>query len=771
MTTEKKDSQTTIYIPSPFPQRKQKSRKKRYLSVFLILLVISIIFAWHIFSGKEPVYIAVSGPISGSRQPNGEAMVQGIRLYLDEINQEGGIDGRPIKLLVYNDQNKPELAKANALEIATQTQALAVIGHYSSTTSLAASPIYKEYGVPAITGSATADALTNENNWYFRTIFNNSDQGALIANYVRKILGYEEASILYDEDAYGSTLKDAFTHTAKRIGLSIKHQWSFDSVEPTEVKKTIYQMFDDVKKAPEEAGMLFFAIHSTEAVRAIVKLPQIRQVRVSIIGADALSSSNFTDKLSQFPQEQAQPGYFSDGVYALLPFLLEFAPSEQMTPFILKFLEKYQHRPTISSALYYDVAKIAIHAIENITLKKKQYIEKQRREVRDNLLGLSQLENAIEGVTGYLYFDKTRDAIKSIPVGIYKNGIPNVAIRQYQPLSQTRLIGGDLLQKSLDNKIISVNHRLMSQTEVVFVGIDFNKISELNPQTSTFLADFYLWFRFKGDFDYQNIEFMNILNQENNRLRMPIIEHVSEGKVTTITYRIKMPFKAELAFHKYPLDRQVLPISFRHKILTRDKLIYVVDAQGMDIHQMGDKKTRDAFSIGGWKMKDVLFSQNSLKHHSTLGIPELFGSRQRIEYSQFNAIITIERNYWDVIFKKLLPPLLLVVLGYLSFFVPSSAFGTRLALGTFMIAATTPFYLNVTSELPKIDYTLLIEYFFYLIYFLAILTIAIAISVYIKSDDEDNDSRKFVKRLNFWGKWLYKVILITGGATLLYAFI
>ncbi|OAD22699.1 Extracellular ligand-binding receptor [Candidatus Thiomargarita nelsonii] len=66
--------------------------------------------------------------MSGKSEANGKAMVQGIQLYLDQINQQGGIHGRPVELLIFDDQNQPELAKEVALKITKESQALAVIG-------------------------------------------------------------------------------------------------------------------------------------------------------------------------------------------------------------------------------------------------------------------------------------------------------------------------------------------------------------------------------------------------------------------------------------------------------------------------------------------------------------------------------------------------------------------------------------------------------------------------------------------------------------------
>lgn len=742
-------------------EKKSPSKSKLYLLALFLIVFMIVIWQGNFFSSEEspeePIYLAVVGPMS---QINGEALLNGINLYLDKINQQGGIDGKPVKLLTYDDQNKPELAKKWALEIAKNSKALAVIGHYNSPASLAAAPIYKKYGIPAISGSATADEITRDNEWYFRTIFNNSEQGALLANYVSKVLNYEEANILFDEDAYGSTLAAAFAQNAKMIGLEIKHQWHFNS--EAGLKNSLRNLMVTLSASPKKPGILFLATHSTEAAKTLTVLrQQLDDINVPIIGADALSSPNFLHKLKQNSQEQIQPGYYSEGIYITAPLLFDLA-DERAQDFRYAFLKKYQEEPMITSAMYYDAAMVVLDAIRKMQEQgQATTLKEKRREIKDGLWQLAQVENAIEGVTGSLYFDDNGDIVKPIPIGIYKNGRAIAASRQFQPLQSVHN-RVHLLQEVLDNQIIEVNGRFMSQAQVVYVGLDFTDVSELDIQDSYFTADFYLWFRFKGDFDDNNIELINLFEPT----KLPKKELISEwhspveAGVTTRTYRVITKFKVDLDFHKYPLDQQVLPIYFRHKTLTRNKLIYVVDRQGMGLDKLDTAIQQQAnkfFSIGGWSVNKLSFFQKLQINDSTLGITEFFGKQQRIEYSQFNAAITINRDILSFILKTLLPVIFLVALGYVAFFLKD--FSNKLGIGTNLILATSLFHLQLVSNLPQINYLVLIEFFFYLVYILALFIIMIALLTHIYEDDKSQKNQILLNRLNLFGRIIYPLIL------------
>lgn len=741
------------------------------LATLILIGLLVLFFKTNLFSQQDAFYIAVSGPMTGKSEANGKAMVQGIQLYLDKINQQGGLHGKPVKLLIFDDQNQPELAQQVALEIATQSKALAVIGHYASSASLAGGPIYQQYGIPAITGTATADEITKENDWYFRIIFNNSDQGALLANYVRKVLGHEEASVFFDEDAYGSTLAQAFVKTAKMIGLTIKHQWSFNTNDPLSFKNNRDQMIATLKGEDEQANegepgeILFLATHSTEAVETIADLRVLKRKR-PIIGADAFSSSNFIKKLNDNPQERTQPGYYSDGIYTTAPFLPDLA-DQLAQDFQQEFIAKYQQEPTITSAMYYDAALMLIHSLKKLPNLKDVERETGRQQLKESLWQVSRSEKAIQGITGAIYFDENGDAVKSIPIGVYKEGRPIVALYQYQPLTSLQSID-NLLQEVLDNRIVQVNGKFMSQAQVVYVGIDFNEVSELNTKNSTYMADFYLWFRFKGDFDDKNIEFINIYNPTANHLEPPIIDQTSTSEgVITRTYRVKTEFKGDFDFHDYPIDKQILPVRFRHQQKTREWLIYVIDTRGMGLNRLGKQGIKEkfveknAFSIDGWQLNKVAFFQNTKKNDSTLGIPEMFGSQQKIEYSQFNAAVEIKRYVLSFFLKNLFPTIILIILGYGIFF--TNILPTQAILGVNMILPTSLLHLRLYSELPNIAYFMLIEYVFYMIYLLALISILMALAMNANAKHEN-----VVKTLQLAGKIGYPLCVLIAVIAIFY---
>jgi len=739
------------------------SQKKihRWLWTLLLLAgVLASLLGLHLFSRPAPYYIAVSGPMSGSSASDGQAMVQAIRLHLNEVNQKGGIHGHRVELLVYDDQNKADLAATNAETIAKQTAALAVIGHYSSTASAAAAPIYQEQGLAAVTGSATTDSITRGNDWYFRVIFNNSDQAALLANYIYKVLNKNSATLISTDTVYGTSLAENFHRTAKSIGLEVKQHWKFVQDDDASFNDAIDKLLKYYGDAKEDS-VLFVATHSAQAASIITALRSLGN-RVAVVGADSLASTSFRKRLAELPQERAKPGYYTNGILATMPFLPDIA-GQQAQRFYQDFIQAYGEEPSSAGTMYYDAALTVTRALTAINTQDP--LAKQRKQLQEGLWNISDVKSGVEGVSGFIYFDRNGDAVKNIPIAVFKNGKAIAAQEQFQSIADLNNIP-NLLEEAVNNQIIFVNEKFMRRAQVVYVGIDFNEISEINAIKGHYSADFYLWFRYLKNYEDKALEFIN--SADPLKLAMePVLAQASSvggSGVITHTYRVNSQFKVNFDFADYPLDKQQLQIKFRHKDLTRDHLIYVVDTLGFNTTLQGllEKfKRNNIFNAGGWRLNHISFYQSSSKTDSTLGLPELFGAEQRIEYSQFNAELEISRNFLSFVLKNLLPVIFVVMLGYFVFYIPvaGAGFAVRITLSVNMILSTSLFHIRMASSMPDIDYLILIEYVFYMVYMLAIFNMLFTVFRQLKASGNEQD-QIWVERIDFIGMLTYPAIIV-----------
>ncbi|MCV6639505.1 ABC transporter substrate-binding protein [Candidatus Albibeggiatoa sp. nov. NOAA] len=739
-----------------FTDIQEKPPKKRMstmsmLTLLLLPVFLLAAFLWQngSFTKPQPLYVALAAPLQTG---NGQAMLKGVQLYLDTYNKQH--PEKPIELLTFDDESNADKARQVAQQIVDNPDISAVIGHYTSTASLAASEIYEQAGIPAVSATALANELTRNNDWYFRVIFNNGDQGALLANYVKKTLNFETAYVITDTGAYGSGLAESFINTANSIGLPINQHWRCSNSDQEGLKEMIAEMQETIPD--DESSVLFVGTYGTDAVEILTSMKS-KNRKMTIIGSEAFSTKGFQDQLARYPQERTSPGYYSDGTYAAMPFLVDIS-NQRAQIFSRDYFNAFGEKASATSALTYDAALLLAHVMKDLDVSLPS--KEKRLAVRDNLYNMTMPDRAIEGVTGYLYFDAYGDAVKPISVAMYQKGIPVAALYQYQPLNNLGQVD-NLLKEVLEERIISLNGKFMHRAQVVYTGMDFNELTELDTSKSAFVADFFLWFRFKDEFDDKNVNLVNAVDSTTKYFTDPLFVSTNEETgVTTHTYRIKTSFKGHFNFKRYPLDIQRLPIKLRHQTLTRDKLIYVVDTLGMGVDgklgtlAMQDKFERNnVFTIGGWQVRNIAFYQNSRKSDSTLGMPELFGSQQRIEYSQFNAYVEVERHVLSFILKNLLSVIFVVALGYLAFYITD--FYTGLFLNINMIISTSLFHLNLSSQLNNISYVVLIEYVFYMVYMLAIFAIMIQVIMYVHADDD-----RFEQNLRTFGKVSYPIFIV-----------
>jgi len=283
--------------------------------IFCMQIVLPYALASNAQTEENNLYIALVGPMSGEDQDKGREMADSANFYIDKVNAQGGINGKKIKLLIFDDRNDSATATQKALEIAADDKILLIIGHRNSEASIAGGKIYKEKWIPAITATATAESVTKGNEWYFRVIFNNEQQGKFIANYVHHVLNYDIASIIYDQGAYGRGLALAFEKATHTLGMTVNYKWSLDSgtmdilTQLTQVKDCI----DELGKK-RNAGVIILALHTKEAV-TLIKGMKDRGMNLPLFGGDAIGQQTFPAHFRKLLAEQLNPGFYTDDIY------------------------------------------------------------------------------------------------------------------------------------------------------------------------------------------------------------------------------------------------------------------------------------------------------------------------------------------------------------------------------------------------------------------------------------------------------------------------
>ncbi|MCP4691684.1 MAG: ABC transporter substrate-binding protein, partial [Desulfobacterales bacterium] len=143
-------------MSSPFCVTSGKRVHSSIMAICLALVISTLLLhppasAQSRGSGDDNLYIAIAAPITGPSNEYGKESVNVVNMVLDQVNAAGGVNGKTVKALVFDDENHPKKAEEAARRIAENDKILFVIGHMRSGPSIAAGRIYKENRVPAIT--------------------------------------------------------------------------------------------------------------------------------------------------------------------------------------------------------------------------------------------------------------------------------------------------------------------------------------------------------------------------------------------------------------------------------------------------------------------------------------------------------------------------------------------------------------------------------------------------------------------------------------------
>jgi len=739
------------------------ARRFRWRWVLAIALLVALAAAgtflvrWS--QPPERWYLAVAGPLSGPDSRLGIEMANAADLAIAQANAAGGVDGRQIALLRYDDQGDPEVARERAAEIVADPRPLLVLGHRTSAPSIAAGEVYGEAGIPAISGSATADELTQDNPWYFRTIFTNSFQGSLLATYVHDILDHDTASVITTTRPYEQSLSTAFTTAFSEAG-TVKETLALDR----DNREASIQSIVDALAADPDPGIVVICLQQEDAR---VLLPALRRVGLSppLIGGDALGEEGFAELFANEPEEQDQPGFFTEGMYAAAPMIYDAIGGDALA-FARLYQETYGSLPSWRAAKMYDAATMASHALSVAALDGDlSAVASNRTAVRDALAEINRSDVALRGLSGPLFFDETRSVPQAISVGRFTGRLLTSAPWQYRLDTNP---SQDAAAADLESgRAVAFSGWLLRRYPIVDVGIDINEVRDLDVTTESFLADFFLWFLAPEDDPALTDVFFPNATKPRLKLEKPLEEWTDPDGTTYRMYRVQRTFTQPLDFHDYPWDRHTLRIVVQNVTLQADDVVYVpspaIIAQPQDVRLRSGSDLAQPFNnVSNWDATQVYFVSEATTGRSVQSA-EGHDADAFVQFSKFVTEITMQRDVRGFLLKNLLPLGLLALVTYLSlFFAPDQA-GARVGFAVTSILTASVLLESVTGPLD-VGYTVAIEgvYFVYVALSAALVFINIAVERLYKGR-----RYKAVTRLDTAARVVYPLVCL--GTIALYA--
>ena len=186
-------------------------------------------------ANKDPIKIGYLGPLTGGVAQYGIAVQNGVKLYVDQLNAAGGINGRKIDLISYDEEGDATKAITGYNSL-LDSGVVAIVGDVTTGPCTAVVAEAFPDNTPMITASATATSITynaDTNTVYtnmFRSCFIDPFQGETMARFAVEVLKAKTAAILYDNgDTYSTGVYEYFVTKAKELGLELVAEESYAS--------------------------------------------------------------------------------------------------------------------------------------------------------------------------------------------------------------------------------------------------------------------------------------------------------------------------------------------------------------------------------------------------------------------------------------------------------------------------------------------------------------------------------------------------------------
>jgi len=363
---------------------------------FGILFFAGFVFALSAY-GQE-ISIGFFAPITGPAAADGASAKHAVELGLKEVNDAGGIKGRKVNLIIYDDRLNPQEAVAIANKLIEKDKVIGVVsGSYSGPTRVTA-PIFQKAGMPMVAGYAVHPDVTwdptlkKPNDFIFRNGFLGEIEGAAAAEFAVKNLKAKKISIISMDNDFGRSISAGFAQRAEKLGATVltKQMYKFPG------EKDFRPFLTRIKEGNPD--LIFAAGYYNEAA-SICRQAKELGMTSQIMGEEGFDSPKFL--------EIAGPA--AEGVI-IATNLDRDDPRPLVQNFLKNYQQTYKEDADMVGASSYDAFMILVKAIEKAGTDPKA-IQKALLEMKD-----------YNGLTGKISRFAQGEVVKPIQIQVVKGG-------------------------------------------------------------------------------------------------------------------------------------------------------------------------------------------------------------------------------------------------------------------------------------------------------------------------------------------------------------
>ena len=360
--------------------------KKILVVVILVVFIIPLAVLC-----AEPVKIGAIFPITGKASVLNLLVLKGAKLAVDEINAQGGVLNRKIKLVEIDNMSTAIGSKLAAIK-AVKANVIAVIGPNLSSHAIVVAKVLQKAKIPMITPIATNPEVTRMGDFIFRACYTDDFQGRVMAEYALHDLKAKKAAVLINTDnKYSIFLSRTFINHFKGSHGKIDCVLNY---LPGVTDFNI--LINQLKDCP--ADIIFLPGYDDDSA-PIIKHARLEGINTVFLGGDGWGGGIYA-----FADKELNGNYFCSHWH-------RDKTDEKSLAFVKKFESVYSKILNSGPPLAYDSVNLLKDAIVRAT-------SFDRSKIRDALAAT----NGFSGVTGTISFDASRNPVKSAVIKMLKDG-------------------------------------------------------------------------------------------------------------------------------------------------------------------------------------------------------------------------------------------------------------------------------------------------------------------------------------------------------------
>ena len=353
---------------------------------------------------KPTIKIGAVLSLSGNARQWGINARNGMNLALEEINADGGINGRPLEI-IFKDSKTDEATAAKEFQELIKTEKVqVVIGDIASSTTLSMYPIAQQNKIVLFSPGASSPKLSISSDFFFRNWHSDKDEGKKIVSYIFDNLKANKVALFYIDNEYGKGFNDIFIEEFNERKRKILRVDNFSSVSKGggDFRKKIAEIL------LVEPDVILLVGYEDEIKQIFKQLGEISKDKPlpQIISTQAFNNANLLNEKA------------AEGVVFSVPRLPDLS---NVT--VKNFRDKYQQtyrediyeKPADYSEAGYDAVKIIANVLKQLTNEQKELSGEAIREK------LPKIKN-FEGASGIINFNEYGDVNREFSFKQVRNG-------------------------------------------------------------------------------------------------------------------------------------------------------------------------------------------------------------------------------------------------------------------------------------------------------------------------------------------------------------